>query len=215
MTTAKTRQEAAAELIRREIFDGRYRPGQRLKQQELARLFGYSTIPIREALRQLAAEGLVVLDPQRGARVVELSSKRLEEIYDVRIHLEAWAAGLAVRRMTPDAATRIQSILKRMDRAEITDPEWLTLDRELHDSLYGCADHEVLCKLISNLRLSAEPYLRLELAKVVGYGPGRREHRRIFQACLRGNAKATAQATAAHLRRVAKKLISYLRRNGR
>jgi DNA-binding GntR family transcriptional regulator len=214
MTTAKTRQEAAAEQIRRGIFDGRYRPGQRLKQQELAQLFGYSTIPVREAFRQLAAEGLIILDPQRGARVVELSSKRLEEIYDIRIRLEALAASRAVRRMTPEATARIQAILKKMDRAGITDPEWLALDWELHDTLYACAGHEVLCKLISNLRVSAEPYLRLELAKVAGYGPGRREHRRIFRACLRGNAEATAKATAAHLRRVARGLVSYLRKNG-
>jgi DNA-binding GntR family transcriptional regulator len=215
MVDAKTRQEAAAEKIRRAIFDGDYGPGQRLKQQELAQLFGYSAIPVREALHQLAAEGLVILDPQKGARVVELSSKRLEEIYEVRIHLEAWAAGLAVRRMTPETAAHIEAILKKMDRPNITNPEWLTLDLELHDSLYACAEQEALRKTISNLRLSVEPYLRLELAKVVGYAPGRREHRRIFQACLRGDAKAAERHTVAHLRRVAKGLIVYLRRLGR
>ena len=69
MTTAKTRQEAAVEALREAIVDGVYAPGQRLRQQELAKQYGCSVIPIREALHQLAAEGFVVLDPQRGARV--------------------------------------------------------------------------------------------------------------------------------------------------
>ena len=211
----KTLTEAAAAKIRQAIFDGKYGPGERLKQQGLARLFGYSVIPVREALHQLAAEGLVILDPQKGGRVVDLNSKRLEEIYQVRIHLESWAVSLAVRRMTPDAAARIEAILEKMERPDITDSEWLALDQEFHDSLYASANQEVLRKMIANLRLSAEPYLRLDLAKVAGYAPGRREHRRIFDACRRSDAKGAARHLAAHLRRVGKGLLAYLRRHGR
>src|SRR3990172_9064883 len=98
MAITKTRHEAATERIRQGIMNGEYQPGQRLKQQGLAHQFGCSVIPIREALHQLAAEGFVVLDPQKGARVADLNSKRLEEIYEVRTRLEGWAVALAARR---------------------------------------------------------------------------------------------------------------------
>jgi DNA-binding GntR family transcriptional regulator len=215
MLIAKTRQEADAERIRLGIMNGDYRPGQRLKQQDLAREFGCSVIPIREALHQLAAEGFVVLDPQKGVRVAELNSRRLEEMYEVRIRLEGWAAGLAAKHMTPEAGGRIRAILDKMDRADISASEWLTLNWEFHDSLYACGGQEFLRKLISNLRLNLESYLRLDLAKVHNYDTGRREHRRIFQACLRGEAKAAEQYTKAHLQRVVRGLVEYLRRYGK
>lgn len=215
MPITKTRHEAAAERIRHGIMEGEYSPGQRLKQQELARQFGCSVIPIREALHQLAAEGFVVLDPQKGARVADLNSQRLAEIYEVRIRLESWAAGLAARRMTHEAAARIRTILDKMDRPDISATEWLALNWEFHDSLYACAGQKFLRKMISNLRLTLESYLRLDLAKVADYAPGRREHRRIFQACLRGDVKAAQCYTEAHLRRVVRGLIKYLRRHGK
>lgn len=215
MSITKTRREAAAERIRRGIMDGEYSPGERLKQEVLARQFGCSVIPIREALHQLAAEGFVVLDPQKGARVSDLNSRQLEEMYEVRIRLEGWAARLAARRMTSEAAARIRTILDKMDRPDRSVTEWLALNWEFHDSLYACASQEFLRKMISNLRLTLESYLRLDLAKVADYAPGRREHRRIFNACLRGDARAAERHTVAHLRRVAQGLVMYLRRYGK
>lgn len=215
MAIPKTRHEAAAERIRRCIMAGEFRPGQRLKQLELARQFGCSVIPIREALHQLAAEGFVVLDPQKGARVVELNSRMLEEIYEVRIRLEGWAAALAARRMTPEAAARTRAILHKMDRPKISVAEWVALNLEFHDSLYVCAGQEFLRKMITHLRQNVEPYLRLDLAKVGNLVDGRRQHWRIFQACLRGDGKAAERETVAHLENVAKRLVRYLRRYGK
>jgi DNA-binding GntR family transcriptional regulator len=215
MPITKTCHEAAAERIRRAIMDGEHKPGQRLKQQVLARQFGCSVIPIREALQQLAAEGFVILDPQRGARVAELNSQELEEIYDVRIRLEGWAASLAAKRMTPQAAARIRAILEKMEQDDITPEEWLALNREFHDSINACANQEYLRKLIASIRRNLQAYLRLDLAKVADYAPGRREHRRIFNACLRGDARAAERYATAHLQRVAKGLIGYLRRQGK
>jgi DNA-binding GntR family transcriptional regulator len=215
MAITKTRHEAAAERIRRGIMAGEYLPGQRLKQQRLAQEFGCSVIPIREALHQLAAEGFVVLDPQKGASVADLNSRHLEEIYEVRICLEGWAASLAAKRMTPEAAARIRAILDKMDRPDISVSDWLALNWEFHDSLYASAGQEFLRKMISNLRLTLETYLRLDLAKLTAYSQGRREHRRIFQACLRGDARAAARHTQAHLRRVALGLVRYLHQYGK
>jgi DNA-binding GntR family transcriptional regulator len=201
--------------LRQEIIAGVRAPGQRLKQSELARQFGCSVIPIREALHTLAAEGFVVVDPQKGARVADLNSKTLEEIYEVRMLMEGRAGRRAAERINKQAAQRIRTILDKMDRPDLTTTEWLALNLEFHDTLYACADQEYLRKTIATLRRSLEPYLRLDLAKVADYRPGRVEHRRIFEACLRKNGKAAERYTVEHLRRSSEGLIRYLRTLGK
>ncbi len=211
MTTAKTRQEAAAEALREAIVDGIYAPGQRLRQQELARQYGCSIIPIREALHQLAAEGFVVLDPPRGARVAAFNGRMLEEIFEVRIALERIAVQRAAERMNPEVADRTRQILGRMERPGLSPAEWVRLDWEFHDSLCACAEQEFLRKLISNLRRQMEPYLRLDLAKVGTVDFGRREHRRIFQACVRRDGEAAGRHLVRHLQRTVRGFLQYVR----
>jgi len=211
MTTAKTRQEAAVEALREAIVDGVYAPGQRLRQQELAKQYGCSVIPIREALHQLAAEGFVVLDPQRGARVATFNGRMLEEIFEVRIALERIAVHRAAERMNPHAVARTRQILERMERPGLSPAEWVRLDWEFHDSLCACAEQEFLRKLISNLRRQMEPYLRLDLAKVGTIEFGRREHRRIFQACVRKDGEAAGRHLVRHLQRTVQGFLQYVR----
>jgi DNA-binding GntR family transcriptional regulator len=211
MTTAKTRQEAAVEALREAIVDGIYTPGQRLRQQELAQQYGCSVIPIREALHQLAAEGFVVLDPQRGARVATFNGRMLEEIFEVRIALERIAVHRAAERMNPHTVARTRQILARMERPGLSPAEWVRLDWEFHDCLCACADQEFLRKLISNLRRQMEPYLRLDLAKVGTIEFGRREHRRIFQACVRKDGEAAGRHLVSHLQRTVQGFLQYVR----
>jgi DNA-binding GntR family transcriptional regulator len=215
MTNAKTRQEAAVEQLREAIADGVYGPGQRLRQQELARNFGCSVIPIREALHRLAAEGFVALDPQRGARVAAFDGRTLEEIFEVRMTLENLAVRRAAERMTPEAITRTRCILEAMDRPGLSPGEWVRLDWEFHDSLCACAEQEFLRKMISALRRQMEPYLRLDLAKVGTIEFGRREHRRIFQACVRKDGDAAGRHIVGHLQRTVRGFLRYLRRRAK
>ena len=210
MTNAKTRQEAAVEQLREAIIDGLYGPGQRIRQQELAREYGCSVIPIREALHRLAAEGFVVLDPQRGARVAAFDGRTLEEIFEVRMTLERLAVQRAAERMTPETVERTRRILKAMDRPDLSPGEWVRLDWEFHDSLCACAEQEFLRKMISTLRRQMEPYLRLDLAKVGTIEYGRREHRRIFQSCVRKDGDAAGRYIVAHLQRTVQGLIRYI-----
>jgi DNA-binding GntR family transcriptional regulator len=211
MLKTKTLQAAVLAQLREGIIAGVYKPGQRLKQQELARALDCSPIPIREALHRLAAEGFVIIDPQRGARIAEFNSRELEEMYEVRMRLESLAAERAAARMTPEAADRIRVILEKMDAPDITPEEWVRLNWEYHDSLFACAQQEFLRKTISNLRRNMEPYLRLDIAQVANYAAGRREHQRIFEACKRGDAQAASQQAIDHLARTAQGLIEYVR----
>jgi DNA-binding GntR family transcriptional regulator len=210
MIAVKTWQEAAVEQLREAIIQGAYQPGQRLKQLELARALGCSPVPVREALHRLAAEGFVVIDPQRGARVADFNSQELEEIYEVRTLLEGRAAERAAERMTPQTARHLRIILDKMEAPDIAPIDWVRLNWEFHDGLYAAAEQEFLRKTISSLRRSMEPYLRLDVAQVGNYAAGRREHRAILQACMRGEGKLAARYTVAHLRRTARGLIAYV-----
>ncbi len=211
MIEVKTLQQAAFEQLREAIIRGAYQPGQRLKQQELARSLGCSPVPVREALHRLVAEGFVIFDPQRGARVADFNSREVEQMYDIRTMLEGYAAQRAAERMTPDVARRLGAILDKMDAPDISPVDWVRLNWEFHDGLYACADHEFLRKMISNLRRSMEPYLRLDVAQLGSYAAGRRDHRKILQACVRGNGKLASRYAIAHLRRTAQGIIKYVR----
>jgi DNA-binding GntR family transcriptional regulator len=175
----KTIQEAVVQQLRDAIITGVYKPGQRLKQRELALQLGCSPIPIREALYRLSADGFVLFDPQRGARVADFNSRELEEMYEVRETLEGLAARRSAERMILGAAKRIRSVLGNMDSPGITSDEWIGFNIECHDSLYACPEDEA----------------------------GRLEHRRIFQACARVDAGAAEPCAAAHLRRTVRGLI--------
>jgi DNA-binding GntR family transcriptional regulator len=178
---------------------------------DLAREYGCSVIPIREALHQLAAEGFVVLQPQRGARVAAFDGRTLEEIFEVRILLERHAIRRAAGRMSPQIAKRARSILERMERPRLPAADWVRLDWEFHDTLCACADQEYLRQLIGTLRRQMEPYLRLDLAKVGTIAFGRQEHRQIFEACLRHDGRTAARHLEAHLRRTVRGFVSYVR----
>jgi DNA-binding GntR family transcriptional regulator len=165
---------------------------------------------VREALHRLAAEGFVVIDPQRGARVADFNSRELEKIYEVRMLLEGRAAERAAACMTSETARRLRAILDKMETPDIVPVDWVRLNWEFHDSLYASAEQDFLRKTISKLRRSMEPYLRLDVAQVGNYTAGRREHRAILQACVRGDGKLAARHTIAHLRRTAQGLITYV-----
>ncbi|HEY1572553.1 MAG TPA: GntR family transcriptional regulator [Pseudonocardiaceae bacterium] len=107
----------AYSLIRDGILAGRHEPGERLGEAELAELTETSRTPVREALRQLEMEGLVEVLPHRGARVTEWTAADLEEIYDLRAMLEAFAADRAAGRIEPKDVDRMAELCDLMDRA--------------------------------------------------------------------------------------------------
>jgi DNA-binding GntR family transcriptional regulator len=103
--------------IREGIFDGKYRPGARLGEVEIADVTGASRTPVREALRQLEMEGLVEVLPHRGARVYDWTVDDVEEIYDLRMVLEAMAASRAAERIGTEDLTRLAELCNLMDTA--------------------------------------------------------------------------------------------------
>ncbi|MGD9100781.1 MAG: GntR family transcriptional regulator, partial [Anaerolineae bacterium] len=108
-------KEALVETLRDEIIRGDFVPGQYLRLEEIATRFDVSTMPVREALRDLEAEGLVTIFPHRGATVTQLSADELQDIYDIRVALEEMATRLAVPLVTEATLTELTTLVERME----------------------------------------------------------------------------------------------------
>ncbi len=148
-----------AQALREAILRGSYAGGQPLRQDELAAQFGTSKIPVREALRQLEAEGLVTFFPNRGAVVASLSPDEAEEIGEIRSALEAAAHDLH----------RAQDVLDEA-RDEPDPTRWSVLNWEFHAALYAPAGRPQLLKLIQQLHRRVDRYMRVTLGR--GRTPG-------------------------------------------
>ncbi|MBI3513028.1 MAG: GntR family transcriptional regulator, partial [Proteobacteria bacterium] len=111
------RGRALADQLRQAILAGRYRPGERLVEDRLAAEYGGSRVPVREALKTLAGEGLVELAPHRGACVADLAQGEVEELVEVRATLEGLNARLAARRRDPDILPLLRAVLARGNAA--------------------------------------------------------------------------------------------------
>ena len=107
---------AASEIIREAIIDGRLAPGQRLKEEELARELGISRTPVREALVILEGEGLVESVPKRGASVRAYAADDLDDMYQLRALLEGYAARRAATRISAEDVGRLEESCARFDR---------------------------------------------------------------------------------------------------
>ena len=147
-------RDQVADRIRRSILAGRLRPGARLVEDSLARDFGVSRNPVREALRALAAEGLVRVTARRGAAVMAFDAGTAAEMVEVRAALEGLNARLAARRRDPALLKRLAEILRRgSDAARAGELGQLTrLNGDFHDALAAAGANQVLRDLMRSLR---------------------------------------------------------------
>lgn len=195
--------------LRRAILQGEFKSAQPLPQDEIAAQFGVSKIPIREALLQLRAEGLVTFYPNRGAVVSALSADEVDEIYAMRIALET----LALRRATPNfdkaGVIRAESLITIMD-AERNALKWSALNWEFHAALYQPCNMPRLFDSIRALHANVQRYVVNYLTSVDYHAEAQRQHRVILKAVQRGNADAAAEQLAKHLAQASKKMVSKL-----
>jgi DNA-binding GntR family transcriptional regulator len=142
--------QAVADHLGRAIAEGRLKPGQRLIEVQLCEEFGVSRTPLREALRVLAAEGLVEVSSRRGARVAELSAGSVGDVFAVRAALEGLAATLAAPRITQSDLVRLEELNVDM-RAAVTGGEpgrFFTLNTEFHRLIASASGNDYLRSLL-------------------------------------------------------------------
>jgi DNA-binding GntR family transcriptional regulator len=146
--------KVVSDQIRGQILDGKLRPGARLVEDRLSIELGVSRVPVREALLGLSREGLVRLEPRRGASVADVTPETVAELVEVRALLEGLNARLAARRHDPEIVAELRDTLKRGNAASKTgSPEELSrLNAEFHERLTEASRNSVLSDIMRSLR---------------------------------------------------------------
>lgn len=196
--------------LRSAIGEGRYQPGQRIRESEVAAWLGVSRTPVREAFRRLQADGLLVLTPWRGAAVVEFGRDQVVELYAMRRVLEGAAAGLAAGH-AGDSEIQLLSELLKMDEAAGPDPGRLAeINRLFHQAIYAAAHNRYLLQALNGLADSLA-LLRSTTYEVPGRaGRARLEHVEIADAIRIGDSDAAERAARAHIAAAEKARIELL-----
>lgn len=205
MYNQPTKQQYVYDILREEIISNTLEPGTRLTFRALAQRMGVSEIPVREAVKQLEAEGLIRITPHTGIRVTELSTDEIREIAEIREALEPLAARLAAVRMNDDALESLDDILDKMATAvEEGDGErYGELNRVFHRTMYRASDNTRLYNLIVSLWDNVDRY-RAVFRVVPGHMErSLREHRLIVDALRARDAEGVYHAMALHRRNVA------------
>ena len=197
----KTRQELVTDALRQAILNGRFRPGDKLDQTDLANELSVSRSPVREALRTLAAEELVTHYPHRGAVVTERSVDELKELLFIRSILEGAAARRAAPHMEDERLKRLDQIICE---AVATDDmqRVLALNNLFHSTIYEAVKQPQIVDLIQKLRNKVAPYNRVYLDLAGKKEQAWEAHRRIYTACCERDGEAAERETIHHLEQV-------------
>jgi DNA-binding GntR family transcriptional regulator len=194
----RTVSASVAANLREDIVSGRLESGTRLRQVEIARRFGVSTTPVREALAALQSEGLVRLHPQRGAVVFVPTVESLREHYEIRGALEALAAARAAERFDPARGEALAAMLDEMAAGPGVE-RYLELNLRFHSGLYELADRPRLVEMIETLRDASSAYLHIYATRDFPSARLDAEHREILSACRAGEPARAAAAVRHHL----------------
>ena len=208
----RSASDTIAEALRQRILSGELPAQARLRQDALATEFGVSHIPVREALRHLAAEGLVTLRPHQGAMVSPLSADEARELLEVRAILELQALRWALPH-TDEAL--IRDAEATLDEAEACDDvsRWMEANWRFHSMLYARAGRPRLLTLIQSLDQQIDRFIRV-LVTSSGYRRNaEEEHRAILAAYRVRNIEAVTSLTEQHLRETASALVTLLERH--
>ncbi|TGS43768.1 MULTISPECIES: GntR family transcriptional regulator [unclassified Mesorhizobium] len=208
--SAPTASDIIAKHIREAIVTGSYSDGEPIRQDDVARLFSVSKIPVREALKRLEAEGLVEFQRNRGAVVASVSRSEIVQIFEVRAMLETNALRLSVPHIT---SATIQKASEYCDAfARETDvARWSELNWQFHSCLYEDANRPFLVNLIRSVNDRVERYLRIQLTLSGDIRVDDREHRQILAACKEKSAEKAAGILQKHISNACKSLLMNLK----
>jgi DNA-binding GntR family transcriptional regulator len=190
-----SKTDMVAALIREQIITGELAAGEQLRQRDLAARFQVSQTPVREAMRRLESEGLVIGDTHRGFTVVEPDDGPVEENFQIRAALESLGASLAARKIDAAGIARLQELNDRMRALDEGDPRYADLNREFHFSVYEHARSPLLLSLMRLLWASLHGGPRVTRT----HAESARQHDEILAALAAGDAEAASARTYLHI----------------
>lgn len=213
----RTVSAAITAELRDAVLSGVYGSGEQLRQDALAATFGVSRIPVREALLQLEAEGLVHITPHKGAVVTGLSQAEVDDVFELRNMLETRLLRRSAPRLAgPDFARldEIQAVfsdaISRRDSRR-----WGTLNAELHQALYCRADLPRTLAVVANLLTTSERYTRIQLSSEAAWQRAEAEHADLIALCKAGRIEDACELLSRHIATVHRELSDILDRQRR
>lgn len=199
--------------LRQAILRGELKPGERLMEIKLANQLGVSRTPIREAIRKLELDGLVLIIPRRGAEVAQITEKSLRDVLEVRRSLEALAVRLACERMTSQGLLDLKNAEKDFEKVLGNDDITVVAEADVafHDVIYMATDNQRLIQLLSNFREQMYRYRVEYLKKKESHPKLLEEHQEIIHAIENKKVETATRITCEHIDNQVKTVSGLLR----
>ncbi len=207
--------DVIANDLRERILSGELVEGETIRQESLAEEYDVSRMPIREALKRLDAEGLVVLTNNRGASVTKHSLKEIGEIFDLRILIEVDLFRQAIPQMTDADFAACENILAQMEASYDEDDvgRWGTLNYEYHTALYRAAGRSLTNELLDRISLQSDRYVRMNLSVMPQRKAAKEEHRDLLALAQARKADEGCEVLTHHILRTKEELLQMIAAN--
>ncbi len=179
----KTRTQLVVEAIREKILHGEIKAGEPLRQAALAEELNVSRIPVREALLQLEAEGLVNFEPHKGATATEISATQVDEVFELRALLESELLKYSVPNLTDEDIAEARSLIEMMEKTDDHDAALGEMNYRFHNILYSRANRPHTLELADILIKNSLRFVRMHLTLAGGDERSQDEHLHLLKLC--------------------------------
>lgn len=213
----RTLSAAIVEQLRRDILDGTYAAGEQLRQDALAATFQVSRIPVREALFQLEAEGLVLIEPHKGAIVSSFSLEEINDVFDLRVLLEPRLLAQSAPQLTAADMAEVSQLDAQFTSAINAQDvaQWGQLNARYHLALYRHAGQPRTLAIVTALLQTSDRFTRLQMNRAPALSRAESEHRKLLRLCQEGKVAQACEYLVAHIEKVRADLLLLLKRNAR
>jgi DNA-binding GntR family transcriptional regulator len=199
-----------AASLKEEILTGKFPPGTRIRQEDIAEKYGASRSPVREALRMLDADGLVTLVANTGAWISQLSLAECEEMYQIRERVEPLLLRSSIPNLTTEHLEKLHELVRQLEESEDVE-NFLQFDREFHLLSYTGASTALLGDMVQRLWNTTQHYRRAysRLLAIEGFKSAHYEHHLLLAAISRGDTEDAERILYGHIRRTRLELANH------
>ena len=207
--------ETLAESLRERILNGEFKEGEPLIQEAIAQEYEVSRMPVREALRQLEACGLVAMHLHKGAVVTSVPTEQIAELFELRALLECDLLERAIPRMTDEHLAASQAILSSLESSysQRDVASWGRLNWEFHRSMYLAADRVQTLAILQGINLQIDRYIRLQLLLTKGIDDAEMQHRDLLRLCATKDVERAVKSLRKHILAAGRNLLVALRKS--
>ncbi|MCR4867623.1 MAG: GntR family transcriptional regulator [Lachnospiraceae bacterium] len=206
-------RDVVFKTLRQAILTGELKPGERLMEIHLANKLGVSRTPIREAIRQLELEGLVIMVPRKGAQVASITEKSLTDVLEVRLALEKLAVELACKRISYEQKEMLKEKMLEFEQLAGTDDASLIAraDVAFHDAIFESTGNMRLGQMVNNLAEQMYRYRFEYIKDSSGHEKLVSEHRLIYDAIIRADIEEATKQISVHIKNQEASIINQIR----